>query len=94
MIFALPARVIYENITAYFGAMKIIEPTVRSSILGITINLLIGLPFVVGWPISKFDSGFQGFGFYACPVVTSCVEWCIMCYMAYQLKVLKTEFDY
>ena len=57
--------------------------------LGITINLLIGLPLVVGWPISNFD----GFGFYACPMVLCFVEWSIMAYMAYQFKVLKTEFD-
>ena len=59
--------------------------------LGITINLMIGLPLVVGWPISLFKDDYHGYGFYACPVVTTCVEWSIMAYMAYQFKFLKTE---
>ena len=86
MIFALPAKVIYENIAAYYAAMNILKPAVRSSIIGMTINLLIGLPLVVGWPFRNFN----GLGFYACPIVSCCVEWCIMGYMAYQFKVLKT----
>lgn len=90
---ALPGRIIYRNLTAYFGAMKILKPSVRSSVIGISVNLLVGLPIVLGWPFNKKEGGFQGFGFYACPVVTSCVEYCMMLYMIYCFKTIKTEND-
>jgi Na+-driven multidrug efflux pump len=80
---ALPGRITFRNISAYFGAMKILKPSVRSSIIGITVNLAVGLPLVVGWPFSLKEDGFKGYGFYACPVVTTCVEYCMMIFMIY-----------
>ncbi len=63
---ALPARIVFRNVSSYFGSMKILKPAVRSSVVGITMNLLLGLPLVVGYGIKNFD----GYGFYACPTVT------------------------
>jgi hypothetical protein len=69
--------------------MKILKPSVRAALIGVTVNLLVGLPLVVGWPIKDFD----GYGFYACPMVTTSVEWCMMLFMAYNLKTMVTEND-
>jgi Na+-driven multidrug efflux pump len=55
---ALPGRITFRNIAAYFGAMKILKPSVRSSIIGVTVNLVIGLPLVTGWPFSLKEDGF------------------------------------
>lgn len=86
---ALPARIVYRNVASYFGSMKILYPSVRSSVVGISINLLLGLPLVIGYGIKDFD----GYGFYACPTVTTCVEWCMMMFMVYQFKIIKTDYD-
>lgn len=58
LMLALPGRITYRNITAYFGAMKILKPSVRSSIIGVTVNLVLGLPLVVGWPFNLKEDGF------------------------------------
>lgn len=50
---ALPGRIVFKNLTEYFGAMKITKPAVRTSAIGITVNLLVGLPLVLGWPFNK-----------------------------------------
>lgn len=55
---ALPARIAFKNFTSYFTAMKIMQPQVRSSAVGISVNLLVGLPLVVGWPFSRSENGF------------------------------------
>ena len=83
LMFALPGRVTFRNLSTYFGAMKILKPSVRSSIIGITVNLVVGLPLVTGWPFNKEEDGFHGFGFYACPAITTCVEYCMMLFMIY-----------
>ena len=54
---ALPGRIIVKNICAYC-AMRELDPSVKSSFIGITVNLLLGLPLVVGWPFSLKEDGF------------------------------------
>ena len=58
LMLALPGRRAFRNISSYFGAMKIMKPSVRSSTIGITVNLVLGLPLVVGWPFSLKEDGF------------------------------------
>ena len=52
------ALIIVKNICAYFCAMRALDPSVKSSFIGITVNLLLGLPLVVGWPFSLKEDGF------------------------------------
>ena len=58
LMLALPGRIIVKNICAYFCAMRALDPSVKSSFIGITVNLLLGLPLVVGWPFSLKEDGF------------------------------------
>lgn len=61
----------FTQLAQFFFAQKIMYPLIHSSGLGLTLNLVLGLVFVLGWPIPGFD----GFGFEACPIVTVCVTY-------------------
>ncbi|KAG7366050.1 multidrug efflux protein [Nitzschia inconspicua] len=69
--FAIPAMIGFTQLAQYFFAQKIMHPLIHSSGMGLIANLVLGLVFVLGWPLPKFD----GFGFEACPIVTTCVTY-------------------
>lgn len=69
--FSIPAQVIFSQLSQYFFAMRITRPEVISSICALTFNLIFGLMFVLGIPIPEFS----GFGFFACPIITTLVEY-------------------
>lgn len=69
--FSIPAQVIFSQLSQYFFAQRITRPEVISSICALTFNLIFGLIFVLGFPIPEFS----GFGFFACPIVTTMVEY-------------------
>jgi len=69
--FSIPGMIIFGQLSQYFSAQKIMHPEVYASSLGLFTNLFFGLIFVFGWPIS----GFEGYGFEACPIVTTIVTY-------------------
>jgi MATE family multidrug resistance protein len=68
---AIPAMVGFSQLAQFFSSQRIMHPEVNSSAMGLTANLVFGLIFVLGWPIP----GFHGFGFKACPLVTTVVTY-------------------
>ena len=69
--FSIPGMIAFGQLSQYFSAQKIMHPEVYSSAIGLSANLIFGLIFVLGWPIP----GFEGYGFAACPIVTSVVTY-------------------
>ena len=69
--FAIPGMLIFGQLSQFFSAQRIMTPAVVSSSMGLVMNLILGLVFVLGWPIP----GFHGFQFAACPIVTACVTY-------------------
>lgn len=67
----LPARLIGASIAAFFNVQAQAQPSMVTSVLAVVMNLGLGLQFVLGVPLSSVTS----YGFEACPVVTTCVEW-------------------
>lgn len=64
---SIPGMIIFGQLSQYFSAQRILHPEVQSSAFGLVTNLIFGLIFVLGWPINGFD----GYGFEACPIVTT-----------------------
>jgi len=75
--YAIPGTIIFGQLSQYFSAQKIMHPEVYSSAIGLFANLLFGLIFVLGWPIPSFD----GYGFEACPAVTTVVTYVQLAFM-------------
>jgi MATE family multidrug resistance protein len=72
--FAIPAICGFSQLVNFFAAQRILHPEVNASALGLLANLIFGLWFVLGWPrIPGFS--FEGFGFVACPIVTTVVSY-------------------
>jgi len=69
--FAIPGIVAFGQLSQFFSAQRIVHPEKNSAMLGLALNLILGLIFVLGWPIP----GFQGYQFAACPVVTTVVTY-------------------
>jgi len=67
----IPGIVIFGQLSQYFCAQRIMTPAVMSSSMGLVMNLVLGLVFVLGWPIPNF----HGYQFAACPIVTMCVTY-------------------
>lgn len=65
----IPARIAFSQLTQFFGAQKIVRPAAVAGTAGLLLNLGLGLLLVLG------VGSFRGFGFTACPIVTSSVEW-------------------
>mmetsp|Transcript_30909 Transcript_30909/g.51442 ORF Transcript_30909/g.51442 Transcript_30909/m.51442 type:complete len:342 (+) Transcript_30909:536-1561(+) len=59
------------QLAQFFFAQRIMYPLINSSGVGLLANLILGLIFVLGWPIPGFD----GFGFQACPIVTMIITY-------------------
>ena len=71
MMVCLPARIGVSQISSFFTSMRIMQPGMLTSVLAMISNLSLGLFFVLGFPVK----GWSGFGFVACPIVTSTVEY-------------------
>ena len=76
---AIPARIIFSAASQFLMAQRIVRPFAIAAIVGLALNLALGLVLVLGVP----STGFDGFGFAACPAVTTAVEY-------FQLGVLLT----
>jgi len=85
----LPARLISGKLATFFNAQKITGPSSKTTPIALVLNLVFGLQFVLGIPYSGIS-----LGFWACPVVTTLVEWflvliyvCVYCgYFRYHEK--------
>jgi multidrug resistance protein, MATE family len=76
---AIPGIVAFQQLAQFFSAQRIMHPEVNTSAFGLLANLVFGLIFVLGWPIP----GFQGYGFEACPLVTSTVTYLQLGFILY-----------
>ena len=70
-ILMVPAQIGLTQLTQFFSAQRIMMPEVVISMMALTLNLLLGLVFVLGIPFE----GFSGYGFKACPIITVCIVW-------------------
>ena len=68
---SIPGTIAFGQLSQYFSAQRIMHPEVNASAMGLLANLILGLIFVLGWPIP----GFEGYGFAACPIVTTLVTY-------------------
>ena len=66
---SIPSRVLLVQLSQFFSSQRITDPEVSASVVAMSLNLLFGLIFVLGIPIANF----YGYGFVACPIVTSLV---------------------
>lgn len=71
LAFSLPAQLAIGQLRQFFSGQRIMYPAVNASASALVMNLVLGLIFVLGFPIP----GWKGFGFPACPIVTSIVEY-------------------
>ena len=74
--FSIPGQLAFAQLSQFFSSQRIMHPEVNAASAALILNLILGLVFVLGIiPIPGFfsSSSFDGFGFTACPVVTSAV---------------------
>lgn len=71
LMICLPVRILYSQLSCFFNAQKITKPSMVTSVCGMLANLVFGLIFVLGLGVPNWD----GFGFAACPWVTTIVEY-------------------
>lgn len=64
---SIPGQMLFSQLSQFFSAQRIMHPEVNASTFGMVCNLIFGLMFVLGF----FIPGFDGFGFAACPWVTT-----------------------
>lgn len=65
---SIPGQLLFTQLSQFFSAQRIMHPEVNASLFALMCNLLFGLIFVLGVPIPNFE----GYGFVACPWVTTC----------------------
>eukprot|EP00913_Durusdinium_trenchii_P034060 g31880.t1 len=66
----LPVRIGFSQLNCFFNAQKIMRPSVVCSTIGMLLNLVGNLILVLGLTVPNWT----GFGFPACPWVTTTVE--------------------
>lgn len=76
---ALPGRTLSSQVSQFFSAQRIMHPEVNASFAGLVTNLVFGLVLVLGIGIPGFD----GYGFVACPSVTTVVVYAQFIFMWY-----------
>lgn len=69
----LPARIISSRLSTFFSSQAITKPSAQTTLIALVLNLGFGLQFVLGIPFSQ-----PRYGFWACPIVTTCVEWVLV----------------
>jgi Na+-driven multidrug efflux pump len=73
----IPGVIAFSQISQFFSAQRIMRPEVQTASIGLLLNLLLGLIFVLGFPIPDF----HGFGFVACPIVTTTIVYAQMVFL-------------
>lgn len=69
LAWSLPGQLAFSQLQQFFSAQRILRPEVNASAMAMICNLVLGLFFVLGWPVTHWN----GFGFMACPIVTTVV---------------------
>jgi len=69
LAWSIPGQLAFAQLSQFFSAQRIMAPEVNASSFAMLANLVLGLVFVLGIPFPQWD----GFGFVACPTVTSIV---------------------
>ena len=65
----IPGVIIFSQLSQFFSAQRILHPEVITASVGLILNLVLGLAFVLGVGVPNFD----GYGFKACPIVTTII---------------------
>jgi MATE family multidrug resistance protein len=66
---SIPGQLLFTQLSQFFSAQRIMHPEVNASSFALLCNLGFGLLLVLGIP--PFIPNFEGFGFIACPWVTT-----------------------
>jgi len=69
LAWSLPGQLAFSQVSQFFSSQRIMHPEVNAACAALILNLVLGLIFVLGIPIP----GWHGFGFTACPIVTTSV---------------------
>lgn len=64
---SIPGTIAFGQLSQFFSAQRILQPSVHASATGLLANLILGMIFVLGIPFGK------AYGFAACPIVTTAV---------------------
>ena len=74
---SIPGMIGFGQLAQFFSAQRIMRSEVYATTIGLLANLIFGLIFVLGWPVNGFD----GYGFEACPIVTTTVTYVQLIFM-------------
>eukprot|EP00051_Salpingoeca_urceolata_P016031 m.211103 g.211103 ORF g.211103 m.211103 type:complete len:511 (-) comp18571_c0_seq3:335-1867(-) len=74
----IPVRIAYSQLSQFFQAQRILYPEMLGSAIALGLQIILGLILVLGIPIP----GFGGLGFYACPTLTSGLEYLQLFFLA------------
>lgn len=69
LLVSLPIQLIMNQLRQFFSSQMILHPEANAAVVGLVGNLVFGLVFVLGFPFSDWS----GYGFVACPWVTTSV---------------------
>lgn len=68
LAWSIPGQLAFSQLSQFFQAQRIMHPEVNASFVALSLNLVLGLIFVLGIPFPNFEYGFS-----ACPTVTTLV---------------------
>jgi len=66
---SIPAQIAFGQLSQFFSSQRIMYPEVTTATVALGMNLILGLVLVLGVSVPSFN----GYGFSACPIVTSAV---------------------
>lgn len=69
LAWSLPGQLAFSQLSQFFSSQRIMYPEVNAASVALIVNLVLGLVLVLGMLVP----GWNGFGFAACPIVTTCV---------------------
>ena len=52
----IPARVLFSQLSQYLAAQGIVKPSMQVALIGLAVNLALGLVLVVGVPFEHFSA--------------------------------------
>jgi Na+-driven multidrug efflux pump len=76
---SIPGQLAFSQLSQFFSAQRIMRPEVNASTTALFTNLIFGLIFVLGIPFP----GWNGYGFKACPIVTTTVVYVQISFILY-----------
>jgi Na+-driven multidrug efflux pump len=76
---SIPGQLVFSQLSQFFSAQRIMQPEVNASTTALFTNLIFGLIFVLGIPFPNWN----GFGFKACPIVTTIVVYVQILFILY-----------